>query len=386
MIKSKRTVLFLIVTGLYWFSLYTYVPILATFAESKGASHGFAGIIIGSYGLAQMLLRIPLGILSDRINRRKLFVILGIFLGFTSSLGMWLFHSPPMLLIFRSIAGTAAAAWVVFTVLFSNYFEPEKVPSVLGYILAVTTIGQSTAIFAGGVASDMLGSTSPFLIGAMVGLAGLMLSFRIIEKRQEETKQSNIGQLVGVIREPGLILFSVLAIFVQFMTFATVYGFTPVAAKSIGASDFQLGLLTTLSTLPAALGSVMSGSFFSRRLGEKATILCGFAITIASCAMIPLIDAMPLLYVTQIIGGFSRGVVLPLLMGLSIKQVENQRRASAMGFFQAIYGLGMFLGPSLTGLLSDTVGIQWGFLATAMVGLAGFIITLFRVNTSNAVR
>ena len=73
-------------------------------------------------------------------------------------------------------------------------------------------------------------------------------------------------------------------------------------------------------------------------------------------------------------------------MGLSIKHVESQRRASAMGFYQAIYGLGMFLGPSVTGLLSDTVGIQWGFLATGMVGLAGFIIVLSSVNASKHTR
>lgn len=383
MIKNKKILLFLIVTGLYWFSVYTYVPVLATFAESRGASHGFAGIIIGSYGFTQMLLRIPLGIVSDRLNRRKIFVISGVFLGLASSLGMWLFNSPPMLLIFRSIAGAAASSWVAYTVLFSSYFKAEDAPKAIGYISAVTTIGQSSAIFSGGISSDLLGTSSPFLIGAIAGLAGLMFSFRISEERQADTKQLNIGQLAGVIREPGLLLFSILAIFLQFMTFATVYGFTPVAAKNIGASDFQLGLLTTLSTLPAALGSIMSGSFFSRRLGEKASLLWGFALLIVSCVVIPFINIMSLLYVTQVIGGFSRGVVTSLLMGLSIKHVESQRRASAMGFYQAIYGLGMFLGPSVTGLLSDTVGIQSGFLATGMVGLAGFIIILLMVNVSN---
>ena len=167
------------------------------FAESRGASHGFAGIIIGSYGFTQMLLRIPLGIVSDRLNRRKIFVISGVFLGLTSSLGMWLFNSPPMLLIFRSIAGAAASSWVAYTVLFSSYFKAEDAPKAIGYISAVNTIGQSAAIFIGGASSDLLGSAFPFLIGAIGGLAGLLLSFQISEERQAETKQTSIVQLAG---------------------------------------------------------------------------------------------------------------------------------------------------------------------------------------------
>src|SRR5690554_5925801 len=153
--KNNRIVLFLIVTGLYWFTFYTYVPVLSTFAEARGASHGFVGIIIGSYGFTQMLLRIPLGMLSDRLNKRKFFVALGLFIGTISSLGMWFLNSPAMLLLFRSLAGAAASAWVAYTILFSSYFNDEDAPKAIGYITAVTTIGQSIAIFTGGTASDV---------------------------------------------------------------------------------------------------------------------------------------------------------------------------------------------------------------------------------------
>jgi len=59
-------------------SLYAYVPILSPYAESLGASYKMVGMIIGSYGFTQMLLRIPLGIISDKMGNRKLFIISGI--------------------------------------------------------------------------------------------------------------------------------------------------------------------------------------------------------------------------------------------------------------------------------------------------------------------
>ncbi len=374
--RKNKIALFLVVTGLFWFSLYTYVPILATFAESVGASYKIIGLIVGTYGFTQMLLRIPLGIVSDRLNRRKVFVVLGLILGFASSFGMWVFHNPLSLLVFRSMAGAAAAAWVAYTVLFSGYFSHDNAPKAMGYITAVTTIGQASAIFIGGLVSEHMGSTTPFLAGAAGGLAGIALSLGIIEKKDINTKQISFSQLVKVIREPGLLRFSVLAIFIQFITFSTVYGFTPVAAKDLGASDFQLGLITALSTLPTALGAVLSGSVLRKHLGEKLTLLSGFAVAVFCTAVIPFINTLPVMYVTQAAGGFSRGMVFPMLMGLSIMYTDEKRRASAMGFFQAIYGIGMFLGPSICGLIADTLGLPWGFWFAGLTGVAGFIICL----------
>jgi len=45
-----------------------------------------------------------------------------------------------------------------------------------------------------------------------------------------------------------------------------------------------------------------------------------------------------------------------------------------MGFFQAIYAIGMFLGPSFTGIISDMLGLAWGFLLTAVLGVMGALI------------
>lgn len=374
--RKNRIALFLVVTGLFWFSLYTYVPVLATFAESVGASYKIIGLIVGTYGFTQMLLRIPLGIVSDRLNKRKVFVVLGLILGFASSFGMWVFHNPLSLLVFRSMAGAAAAAWVAYTVLFSSYFSHDDTPKAMGYITSVTTIGQASAIFIGGTASQLMESTTPFLAGAVGGLVGLVLSPGIVEKKNIERKKISSSQLVKVIREPGLLRFSILAIFIQFITFSTVYGFTPVAAKNLGASDFQLGLITALSTLPTALGAVLSGSVLRKHLGEKFTLLSGFALAVFCSAVIPLINALPVMYVTQAAGGFSRGMVFPILMGLSIRYIDEKRRASAMGFFQAIYGLGMFLGPSICGLIADTLGLSWVFWFTGLTGIAGFVICL----------
>lgn len=373
--QKRRTLMLSLVTCFYWFATYTYVPILSPYAESMGASHKMVGLIIGSYGFTQMLLRIPLGIFSDTLQKRKPFVSAGLFLGLVSALGLYFYEAPAMILLFRSVSGMAAATWVTYTVLFSSYYEGPEAPKAIGIINSFTAFGQMTAMLLGGLAAQFFGPRATFLLAAGGAVIGVTLSFGVIEQRALQRKPLRLQQLLEVGLDPRLLLVSALAILSQLLTFATVFGFTPVAAKNIGAGSFELGLLTTLSTLPGIFASALSGAYFARKYGERTVILWGFLLTASACLVIPFVPSMSLLYLSQIAGGFGRGLVFPLLMGLSIKAVEEGKRATAMGFFQAIYGLGMFIGPVLVGYLSDAASLAWGFVAVSLMGFLGAAVT-----------
>ena len=366
---KNRILLFCVVTGLFWFSLYTYVPFLTVHAQSKGASYGMLGLIAGSYGFVQMLLRIPLGIRSDLLNRRKPFMLAGIVIATLCAFGMWGFDTPVGLLVFRSATGAAAATWVIFSVVFSSLFKPEDAPRAIGILNAALNVGQMAAMFFGGILAQKAGIRPVFLLGAAGGVLALVFGFFLTENKEFQKEPLKIGDLIRVAREPNLMLICVLGAFSQLITFATAYSFIPVLARKIGADSFGLGLLTTMYSLPAVLGSLMAGPFFARKFGERMTLVAGFALAAVVCVVTPAIHTLPVLYAAQIAGGFCSGVLFTLLMGLCIRNVENRKRATAMGFFQAIYGFGMFAGPSLVGVLGDTFGISFGFALIGGIGL-----------------
>lgn len=375
--KLKRTI-FIITTSLFWFSLYTYVPIFPGYIENSGVSHSMVGIIIGSYGFSQMIIRIPLGIISDRLNKRKLFIILGIISSFLSGLGLWLFSSALSMLFFRALAGVAAASWVAFSVLFSSYYRSDEATKATGYIMAANNFGQVLAMFAGGSAAEIFGTKSSFLLAAISAVLAFISGMLISENKEIKKKPLSFAELATVGKSGNLIIVSVLAILSQFVTFATVYGFTPIVAESLGANSAKLGLLSTLSILPGIPAGALSGSYFSSKFGEKKTLFTGFIIAAFSCIAIPFVKSLPVLIITQVIGGFGKGVTIPLLMGLSIKNVEENKRGSAMGFFQAIYGLGMFAGPVVVGIISDIASLNAGFYFTALVSIiAAFMVKMF---------
>jgi MFS family permease len=381
--RNYKIGFFCFVTTLFWFSLYTYVPILSPYAESLNASKKMIGLIVGSYGFTQMLLRIPLGILSDTLKKRRLFTTMGLILAVISGLGVWIFRSSFSLLIFRGISGFAAATWVIFTVLFTSYFDEKEAPKAIGIINSFNALGQMTAMLIGGAVAQYFGRPNTFLLAAAAGITGMLFSFSLIENNDLGKRPMKLSEIPDVGRDKNLLLVSFLAILSQILVYATVFGFTPIIAQNMGASSFQLGMLSTLSTLPVIFVSSLSGTFFIRRFGARNTVTMGFIISALACACIPFVGNIYVLYATQIIGGFGRGIVFPLLMGLSIKNVEVHKRATAMGFFQAIYGVGMFMGPVMVGFIGDTTGLTLGFILTAMIGAAGAAVSRLFLKENN---
>jgi MFS family permease len=365
------------VTAFFWFSMYTYVPILAPYAQSLGATYDMVGLIIGSYGLTQLLLRIPIGVFSDAWGSRKFFVVVGIALASLSSFGMWLFPVAGALLLFRGLAGVAASTWVDYTVLYASYFPAKEAPKAMGYINAVNNFGQVAAMLSGGYIAQHIGMTSTFILGAIAGSIGIVLSLFVRDEHMP-SKAINMDILMEALHDHQLLCLSGLGIVLQTITFVTVFGFLPIVAQHLGASIFELGLVTTMTLVPSIFSAALSGAFFSKHFGERVTLVCGLFITALSCIVIPFISSLSLLYISQAIGGFARGLVLPLLMGLSIKNFSGDKRSTAMSVFQAVYGLGMFGGPVLAGVLSNIFGLAIGFVVIGMIGFIGAALAGWR--------
>ncbi|MNY37108.1 Major Facilitator Superfamily protein [compost metagenome] len=53
-----------------------------------------------------------------------------------------------------------------------------------------------------------------------------------------------------------------------------------------------------------------------------------------------------------------------------------------MGFFQAIYGLGMFVGPVLMGIIGDYFSLNQGFIVLGILGAGSALLSYLFVQSS----
>ena len=346
---------------LFWFSVYTYPSFLTSYAvNTLHATNVLAGMIVGSYGLTQMILRIPLGILSDVLKRRKPFVMIGFGLSIAASGGLALVDIlagreivPEGLalaaLFCRGVSGMTAAAWVNLSVLYSSNYHGEDLAPAMSRLIVPQCGSQIIAMLLGAQLAGRLGELYAFLLATAAGVAGLLVMARIQETRPTGEPMT-IRALAVVIRNRQLVQGTVLATVYQLVVWATAQGFVQNWARDvIGMTTAELGFLSVANLLPNTILSRFSGTVFAPRFGRKTVLGAGFGFLAAACCFYPQTDSMWSLMGAQALLGCGVGLIMPLTMASAIETVPENRRGAAMGIYQAIYGLGMFAGPVIAG-------------------------------------
>lgn len=362
---------------MFWLSLYLYVPILPLQAERVGSSLSMVGLIIASYAIAQIALRIPIGVSADIVGRRKPFAVAALALSTIGAIGLALAPDPWTLFAARAVTGIAAAGWVAITVLYASYFTPERSGQAMARIMSINTVALVLASLAGGLISDRFGPEATFYAGAAAGVAGVLLLSRAKEPRSEIRQSYTRGRFFEVARTPLLLVVGGIGILVQFVTFAGSFGFIPLYAHRIGASDAEVGYVLSVMLVAALAGTLIS-TYLVARLGHRAAIMIGSIIIAASMAIVPSVEAVGILALSQAVGGFGRGLVNTVLIGLSLRAVAPAQRATAMGIYQAIYAIGMMSGPLVGGLVADTSGLDTVFYMVAIVSIAAGLLGFAR--------
>lgn len=366
---------------LYWGALYVYSPILSVYAQSLGASFTTVGLVVGAYGFVQMWLRIPLGIWSDRLGRRLPFLYAGHFFNLVGCLGLALAPTPMYLIAFRGVLGISAATWVAFTVLFASYFPPDQSPKAMGVVTAINGISLIVVNGSGGQIAETWGMGATFYAGAVLAAMGLIATVPIKEHRTHR-QPPTFKQIWRIMTHPALMLIASITALNHYTFWATTFGFIPVHAANLGASKLTLGIIGVAALVPYTLTAPMN-HHFAVRLGENRAVFTGILVMGVTMFLVPLIRNIPLLTIAQGASGFGRGLVYPLLMGLSIREISAEDRATAMGVFQAVYAIGMFLGPATAGAVADAVGLSGAFIIAGTVSVIAAVAALTLIGRTN---
>jgi MFS family permease len=372
---------------LFWASLYMYVPILPTHARALGAGDDQIGLILASYGLTQLFLRIPTGWLSDRLRRKKVFALVGTLLVTISGLGLALSRTPTALFVFRAISGCAATAWVTIAVLYNSHFSIEHAVRTSGQLNLLSAIGQILAMSSGGFLAGRWGAGVTFWASVLLSVPVFVAFSLVRDVRETRTSGITWSQFGKAITTPRLLLVSFLAACSQYAMFGTSLGFAAVRAQDLGATDGQLGILTTAVQVAKAIPMFVI-SFRGRPHNSRLMTILGLTLIIIPLLIFPFLSAFWLLVACQVLTGLGVGIAFPVLMGLALQSVEPDARASAMGAFQSIYALGMTLGPAVSGIIARRWNITAVYLSSGalIVIAAGVAVLLLRTRQQPAPR
>jgi predicted MFS family arabinose efflux permease len=369
--NSSKTTLFTpailltsLAVGLYWISLYLYVPTLPVYAQSKTSNLALIGTVLAQYGLWQAIVRFPLGIASDWLGRRRPFIFLGFLL---AGLGAWLMGSAASIqgvLVGRAVTGLAAASWVILVVAFSSLFPPKEAVRATALLSMVNSVSRMFATGITGELNNLGGYSLAFTLAAVsAGLAALV--YLPVKEERLERKSPSLQGTGKLVTRRDVLLPSLLNALAQYAAWATAFGFVPILAKQFGAGNVAQSLLVSLNLAIGILGNLFTTTFV-RRFGARRLVLSGFLATVGGIFLLFLAQSLAWVFAATFFIGLGFGLSYPTLMGMSIEKVEGSQRSTAMGLHQAVYAIGMFAGPWLSGILAKSIGVQPMFGVTAV--------------------
>ena len=347
---------------LFWMSLYVYVPVLPTYARDLGASLGMVGLVVGAYGLTQLVLRIPIGVWSDRLARRKPFLIGGMLANAAGAVTLALAPTAWLLVVGRAVTGIGASTFVIASVHLAEFFPSRMVARATGIAVGLSAASQVVIMLIGGAVAEVSSVATTFWVAVGLGVVGAAVLLPLPDHaRPLQGQPPQVRALARAGTQRSTLVAAALAALLQYAQFGLTFAFVPLWGQALGASNFDLGLLATVSIAANGLGAlVLVGA--GARLNGRAAAVSGFLLTAVSGLLIPILPNLGVLIAVQAIGGFGRGLVFPALMAHSIERAAPAERATAMGVFQGVYALGMFLGPVSAGVLAEWMGLERVFL------------------------
>ena len=237
----------------------------------------------------------------------------------------------------------------------------------MGFCTASEGTGRMSVIRATGSLNRLGGYQLPFLISTGAAGLAIIVMFLIPEPRRALAPRT-FREIGALITRRDVLIPPILGLVLQYAIWSSTFGFTPNLANDLGASDVALSILLSMNIALVTLGNVATTALV-KKVGARWMVALGFVFIGLGMGALSLAQGMPLVFTGQVLMGLASGVGYPVLMGLTIRYVEDAQRATVMGLYQSVYAIGMFSGPWLSGIFADGVGIQPMFAVTGGVCL-----------------
>ncbi|MEI6101301.1 MAG: MFS transporter, partial [Eubacteriales bacterium] len=264
---KKNIIVMNLLVLLFWMSMNIYMPNLPAYAQSLGANAAMLGIIGGVYGIAMVVVRIPLGLVTDNSAKRKRLLVIGSAVLVLSCGMLVVAGNTSMIAAGRMLAGASGAWWVTQNATYANYFSEEGQLKAQGVLAASMNWGKLAAALIGGLVVQFMGIHPVFIIALMIAAACIILSLQLKDTGAEIVEKKTLIDLLPVLKNPDLMKLTLMAIFINIMCFSAPIIFTMLAAKDLGASSLDMGLLNVVFFLAAALTSLFAGTRAYRKIG-----------------------------------------------------------------------------------------------------------------------
>ncbi len=390
--NARLLLLATIISGITFagFNLFFNFYILA-----RGFDRDFLGLINAVPSGAALVVGVPMGLLSDRIGRRRAMLI-----GMSvATAALWLqvtTESPAIMVAMAATQGIANSLYFLSlapfmvtasneksrTMLFSLNFGLQTIAGFAGNLFA----GQLPAWFAGrmGVGAESAPAYQAVLLASVI-CGGMMLIplFLIREARwsgPSHLPPPSLADLRKLVR-PMVLKLATPNIIIGFGA-ATLIPYMNVFFKTkFTIPDNQLGVLFSLSAITTGLATVIGPKLTERTGGKIKTVVLTQAASLFFLLVLGFVPDLAIAGAAFLLRAALMNMSNPLYSAFCMEQISENERGAVNSMLQMMWEVGWTVGPYLSGVVQQRYGFAPLFISTGTLYAAAIaLVWLFFKN------
>ncbi|QMT61382.1 MFS transporter [Legionella sp. PC997] len=361
--------------------LFLLIPVFSIYAENlRNATPALVGFALGIYGLAQGILQMPFGMLSDKIGRKPM-ITLGLLLFASGSLLGALTDSIYGMIFARALQGTGAIGSVLIALL-ADLTPDEQRTKAMAVIGMTIGTSFSLAMVVSPAITHYFGLSGIFYLTTLLAIAGIVLLNLVIPKPvserfhiDSETNPALLKQVVSNIQLQRLNI----GIFCQhFILTATFFAIPYILRKQVEHGHLSqqwhfylpLMLISFILMIPFIVLAEKKKRMKSVFLSSVLTI------TAAQLLLAYTFQNWFSLCILMLIYFIAFNILEAALPSLVSKQANPNSKGTAMGIYSTSQFLGLFIGGALSGVLYQWHSSEGIFITNAILGTLWLIASV----------
>ena len=376
--------------GLRMLGMFLILPVFALYAPTLpgGNDHFWVGMALGAYGLSQGLLQLPLGMLSDRIGRKKVIIAgllifaLGSFIAAAGTNIYWVVFG-------RVIQGVGAISAAV-TALLADLTREEHRTKAMAGIGATIGITFAISLVLSPVLDRMIGVPGIFALTGILALSAIWVVKSYIPDPEKSLfhadAEANPARLKDVLRDTQLLRlnYGIFALHAAQMAMFVVVPVMLVQGAGLDvAHHWQVYLPVLLLSFVLMLPAIIVGE----KRDKLKPVFAG-AVALMLGAQLSLTGAQGSLWglaAALLVYFVAFNILEASLPSLISKLAPASAKGTAMGVYNTSQSLGMFVGGAAGGWLAKYHGFPSVFIFCGVL-MGAWLILALGMKTPPAVR
>ena len=365
--------------GLLYFAqgavLSYFTALNAIYLLSFGLNLGQIGLISG-IALTPFVLKIFLGILSDRVNlfhmgHRKPYIIIGLIIQAVSLIIVPFIDPGKNFVLYGLMAFLVMTGMAMYDTttdgLALDTIPEEEAGRIQGIMVGGRAMGVVVLSSLIGVLAQKVSWMAAFWLLAILTLIPLIFLVGYKEPERKSAQKFEWQAFSAFKRWP-IIALGLLGALYSLIINATNEIINPFLQADFGISVMMAGFFTTVWGIGVVVGGVTGGPL-TDRVGQRRAVEIALVISFVSVAIFSFTPTAGIAWPLVFVFGLAFGYYETVYFAISMKRSDPRIAASMFSILMAIANIGTGIGLPLAGLLADGVGFRWTFAIIASLNL-----------------